>query len=70
VFKKRSQVCMQVDEFHGGTLSHFTDFIRRNGRSVFSEEDSRHPVSHQISQRSRGDTSRVFQRVLSSGGAG
>jgi hypothetical protein len=28
VFKQVSQVCMQVDEFHGGTLSHFAEFIK------------------------------------------
>jgi hypothetical protein len=28
VFKKASQVCTQVDEFHGGTLSHFAEFIK------------------------------------------
>jgi hypothetical protein len=43
--QEASQVCMQVDEFRRGTLSHFTDFIRRNGRLEFSEEDLRHPMS-------------------------
>jgi hypothetical protein len=29
--QEASQFCTQVDEFHGGTLSHFVDFIKRNG---------------------------------------
>jgi hypothetical protein len=33
--QEASQVCTQVDEFHGGTLSHLADFIRRNGWSKF-----------------------------------
>jgi hypothetical protein len=33
---------VQVDEFCGGVLSHFADFIRRNGRTKFSEGNSRY----------------------------
>jgi hypothetical protein len=36
---KHRKFTLQVDKFREGTLSRFTDFIRRNGRSVFSEED-------------------------------
>jgi hypothetical protein len=38
--------CVQVDEFHGGTLSYFVDFIKRNGWLKFSEGNSRNLVSH------------------------
>jgi hypothetical protein len=30
-WQEASQVCMQVDKFCGTTLSHFVDFIRKNG---------------------------------------
>jgi hypothetical protein len=50
-------------------LVHFAEIIRKDGRSEFSEENSRISVSRQISQRSRGDTVKR-RKVQSSGGAG
>jgi hypothetical protein len=37
-------------------LVHFVEIARKNGRSEFSEGDSRISVRHQSSQRSKGDT--------------
>jgi hypothetical protein len=45
-WQEASQVCTQVDEFCGGILSHFADFIRRNGRSEFSEENFAISMNH------------------------
>jgi hypothetical protein len=38
---KVSQVRVQVDELHGGTLGHLQESSRKNGWSKFSEEISR-----------------------------
>jgi hypothetical protein len=54
----------QVDEFHEGILSSFRrNRQEKNGRSVFSEENLRISMGHQISQRCRRDTVGILENL-------
>jgi hypothetical protein len=44
-------------------LVHFAEFIGKDRRLVFSEENSRHPVGRQILRRCRGDTVGIPERL-------
>jgi hypothetical protein len=58
-----------VNKSRGGTLSHFAEFIRKNGRSKFLRGDF---ANHREAVRSHGGAGRLQVSVpkgLSSGGA-
>jgi hypothetical protein len=42
---KRRKFTLWVDEFREGTLGYLQESPSKDRRSIFSEEDSRHPVS-------------------------
>jgi hypothetical protein len=49
-------------------LVHFTEFIGKDRRSVFSEEKPRISVGRGILRRCKGDTTSYFLKAKSSGG--